>query len=207
MLLRRPLLERQAVTIGFAPLPTRKLRNLFWFPLFVFFWLNAIGCTVPSREIELYNDVLQLLPERLATEAHITGVKHISVPKVRRSQDLKAVARNLYREVEALPRLRRSSVALHTLALLDVVDGNFTAALTLLEKAAARSPQDLTICNDLAAIYIERGRLTDHFSDYAQSLEYSEYACDKNLIDACFNEYLALKRLNLFQRAGQAWNR
>lgn len=134
----------------------------------------------------------------------LRGAAHEPHSESAESADLAPLAAAVFEETMASP----SSDALHKMALLNLLKKKVRKAVETLEEAVAISPDNGRLKSDLAAAYIEDGRLRDAPNQYARALALADeaVAADESLLEARFNRALALERLVLMSEARDAWN-
>jgi Flp pilus assembly protein TadD len=88
-----------------------------------------------------------------------------------------------------------------------LVVGDTDRAVTTLEAAAALSPSNARILNDLAVAYLVRSQRTGHSDDLSKALASVNRALtvDRSLPEAWFNRAYALERLSMTNEARDAW--
>jgi hypothetical protein len=115
--------------------------------------------------------------------------------------------------IELWARSHPSPDADDLLAVARLTSADHDGAIALLERSVAEHPQSATMLNDLAAAYIDRGLLS-RIDDLRKGLALARQAqtLDPNLLEARFNEALALSKLvssgnATREDAHDAWNR
>lgn len=95
---------------------------------------------------------------------------------------------------------------LHTLGRVYLTEKEFGKAIEQFEKAVKLAPDNAKIHNDLGAALLEKEKslnnLTRAREEFAQAIK-----LDANLLDAYFNQALALQSLNLSSQAREAWQK
>jgi tetratricopeptide (TPR) repeat protein len=90
----------------------------------------------------------------------------------------------------------------------DLLDGNYTNALSSFEKALERTPDAPDLQADLATAYFSRAESEDRASDYAIAVEFFGKALQKEPDDAVvlFNRAIAFERMFLYSQALEDWH-
>lgn len=90
----------------------------------------------------------------------------------------------------------------------DLLDGNYTAAMSSFEKALERIPDVPDLQADLATAYFSRAESEDRASDYAIAVEFFGKALQKEPDNAVvlFNRAIALERMFLYRQALDDWD-
>lgn len=109
--------------------------------------------------------------------------------------------------LEELAADRPTPANTHRLGVAHLVLGDHASAVQALEDAAARHPDEASISSDLAAAYLERGRLARRLEDFDGARAAAERASrlDPDLIEPYFNRALALEALSQEDAARGAW--
>lgn len=91
----------------------------------------------------------------------------------------------------------------------DLIDGNYSNALSSLERANRYEPQNALILIDLASAYFLRGEKLKRSEDYGRSVDLfgQVLARDPRNEIARFNRAIASERLLLYQQAMEDWKR
>lgn len=121
--------------------------------------------------------------------------------------------RDNYQVLAAAARIRNAAYASatsqnqHALGAVQLVLGEYNAAVTTLETAAAEEPSNARFQNDVAAAYLTRAARLDRPEDYPRALSAAERAVrlDPELDEALFNRAVALEALSLREQAIEAW--
>lgn len=120
------------------------------------------------------------------------------------ARTLARVGKTLERELRAEPSARAQA----EMALVRLGAGKSGEAVDLLEAAASvKSPERAGFLNDLAVAYLARGEALDQPRDFVRALDAAAWAAeiDPVMSEACFNQALALERLQLLTQAVPTW--
>lgn len=95
----------------------------------------------------------------------------------------------------------------HALGIVYIFLGDFNEAITSLEIALAKSPNNAEILNDLAVVYLARAEDEDQPADIFEALSFIDSAitADPTLIEAKYNLALILQKLTLSSQARKFW--
>jgi CHAT domain-containing protein len=90
---------------------------------------------------------------------------------------------------------------------IDLLEGNYDAAIVSLHQALDHSPESREIKTDLASAYFQRAEQQEHPVDYRQSLELLSKALEREKDEpvALFNRAVVLERLYLYSQAVGDW--
>lgn len=125
-------------------------------------------------------------------------------PIAQAGKPLREVVRAAWREAEG-----RTAEALGLRGLLYLLDGDVNRAVSVLEEAVRRAPENARLWSDLAAAHHARGQRRRNARDLVLALHAAERAltADGSLQAARFNHALALDSLLLSGRAMEAWRK
>jgi hypothetical protein len=179
-----------------------------------------VGRTTPSRTTvadELEDGgarrtlIEQVGPHRTA-EARLSGFSWGAVPSVlrsgnevsRRPPEILAAAGRALEQTDQ----KETAGAQRVAGLAYLLLGDYERAIERLERARQSTPTPpASVLSDLAAAYLERGRLQGRAADLTKGAELAEQAVVRPdaLPAAWFNRALALEQLGLRDRAMTAW--
>jgi tetratricopeptide (TPR) repeat protein len=110
-------------------------------------------------------------------------------------------------EIEKTTGGRQSAGAKQARGIASLIVGDIDRAVATLEEAAAQSPSNARILNDLAAAYLVRGQRSGQSEDLSKALASVNRAlnADRSLQEAWFNRAYALERLSMTKEARDAW--
>jgi CHAT domain-containing protein len=97
----------------------------------------------------------------------------------------------------------------HVVGIANMFLGDFEEAISYLEKASIKAPNDAKILNDLAVAYLERFNKEDNPQDlvFALAKVYDAFNINKSLPEIQFNYALLLKMLFLKDLSKSTWQR
>jgi tetratricopeptide (TPR) repeat protein len=110
-------------------------------------------------------------------------------------------------EIEKVTTRQQSAEAQQARGIAALIVGDIDRAVKVLEDAAAQSPSNARILNDLAVAYLVRGQRTNQAEDPSKALATVNRAlsADRSLQEAWFNRAYALERLSMTNEARDAW--
>jgi tetratricopeptide (TPR) repeat protein len=110
-------------------------------------------------------------------------------------------------EIEKTTGGQQSAGAKQARGIASLIVGDIDRAVATLEEAAAQSPSNARILNDLAAAYLVRGQRSGQSEDLSKALASVNRAlnADRSLREAWFNRAYALERLSMTKESRDAW--
>lgn len=110
-------------------------------------------------------------------------------------------------EIEKVTIGQQSAGAQQARGIAALIVGDIDRAVRLLEEAAAQSPSNARVLNDLAVAYLVRGRRPNQSEDLSKALATVNRAlsADRSVEEAWFNRAYALERLSMSKEARDAW--
>lgn len=211
------------------PTPAAKVASgkTIWFPSKRLMWSSAAGLAAAATLVLAVSGVLPLgrssAPEVSALVAAVGtdrtieprltgGFAHGPVRGALRSGDsagmnLSPDVRIAAAEIEKVTTRQQSAEAQQARGIAALIVGDIDRAVKVLEDAAAQSPSNARILNDLAVAYLVRGQRTNQAEDPSKALATVNRAlsADRSLQEAWFNRAYALERLSMTNEARDAW--
>lgn len=116
---------------------------------------------------------------------------------------LNDAAVTIYGKLDKFP----TPIKLHEIGVLNLLGGHYTQAIDYLEKAVTSDKKNSEFLNDLAVAYLERGEQQKRPEDFVEAISLIDEAVSlgNSLIEAKFNQALALEKLYLVSNAQKAW--
>ncbi len=110
-------------------------------------------------------------------------------------------------EIEKVTIGQQSAGAQQARGIAALIVGDIDRAVRLLEEAAAQSPSNAKVLNDLAVAYLVRGQRPNQSEDLSKALATVNRAlsADRSVQEAWFNRAYALERLSMAKEARDAW--
>ena len=198
-----------------------------WFPSKRVMWSSAAGLAAAATLVLAVSGVLPLgrssAPELTALVAAVGtdrtieprltgGFAHGPVRGALRSgesagMNLSPDVRIAAAEIEKVTTGQQSAGAQQARGIAALIVGDIDRAVKVLEDAAAQSPSNASILNDLAVAYLVRGQRTTQSEDPSKALATVNRAlsADRSLQEAWFNRAYALERLSMTNEARAAW--
>ncbi len=136
----------------------------------------------------------------------VYGYKGPPKTKIANKRGIARIAQQIEEDYKQSPTAQRTADKA-SLILLEANSGRLHDALSLLEEAAFRDPQDATILSDLAAGYLAWTRPDPPGAFIALEMASRAVHRDPTLPEAQFNLALALEKCALFHQARRAWIR
>ncbi|HEY6348221.1 MAG TPA: CHAT domain-containing protein [Candidatus Angelobacter sp.] len=154
----------------------------------------------------------QAYTEQRTIEMRIQGAAYAPQYAKRGSQESRADRAEALLQAEPLVakqlRLHPDDAQwLHAQGLVDLLEGNYTAAITNLEKADKLEPNNAQISIDLASAYYVRGEQTDRKEDYGTAVQLLGVVISKHPESqvAIFNRAIAEEPIGLYKNAEDDW--
>ena len=202
-------------------------RKTIWFPSKRVMWSSAAGLAAAATLVLAVSGVLPLgrssapelttLVAAVGTDRTIEprltgGFAHGPVRGALRSgesagMNLSPDVRIAAAEIEKVTTGQQSAGAQQARGIAALIVGDIDRAVKVLEDAAAQSPSNASILNDLAVAYLVRGQRTNQSEDPSKALATVNRAlsADRSLQEAWFNRAYALERLSMTNEARDAW--
>jgi CHAT domain-containing protein/tetratricopeptide (TPR) repeat protein len=167
----------------------------------------SVGCSGPATGVSRQRAALvSTLAQPRPCEGRLGGLPYTTwgarPPRLRPGAGKAILA---IRRAASDPGAGPAAIADH--ALIHLLAGKPGLAVTLLEKALPRVPSDPLLLGDLAAAYLERGRVLDQPLDFvlAATTAARAVAAQPRSAEARFNLALALTRSRLLLKARRQW--
>jgi tetratricopeptide (TPR) repeat protein len=153
--------------------------------------------------------------EQRTLDLRIPGAAHGPVRLVRGSADRsrldrpRALLQGEARIARELAKAPASPTWLQAMGRADVLDWNYEAAISSLQRALSIQPDSPSLMIDLASAYFERAEANNRMTDYAAAVELLNRVIKASPDDpvALFNRAVVEERMHCYDQAIQDWQR